>query len=517
MFCLHVADCEVLQATQYSYVTSRNSTVTEYGCKEGYRHLSGDLIRYCFNSTWTGEAPACTVDSVLPKAYLVMLIIGATLSVFVACIPYDFYRYRKRKKAVRKHQERLSLMTRIAPGHAKMMTEIVPAEQRLPAGQRRFGFRSLIKAFRFVADKMKTTNGDEALGCGGVDGDTTTSSNNGGLSTGGAYEGGGPKSPRSPLVAAASSSSPNPNESCKAQERMSAVIRLWTGGRGFPARARSLDATDDHLPLFPNKRNSLASNNNPSAISTAATSAATAAAAATAGSALSVDNPNRRPSVVEEFPAAEEEERERATDIDHVVDMRGVAIAAADGCESGNEEAGMGPETAVGPPPRALRIPKSSSARFVQLTASIPLHRDQREDGACVGGKFKVKQRSSTGGLYDGSLSSPSSSSLWQERGLRPSVSADPNNRVAALTEVNVAAFNDERFEGESEGKAPELVSPEPMIISPQVSSPSSQGTTSQDSGGKKWCKRMSTTSSATTDEADISSWDGGPTRADVH
>lgn len=80
-----------------------------------------------------------------------MLIIGATLSVFVACIPYDFYRYRKRKKAVRKHQERLSLMTRIAPGHAKMMTEIVPAEQRLPAGQRRFGFRSLIKAFRCVS------------------------------------------------------------------------------------------------------------------------------------------------------------------------------------------------------------------------------------------------------------------------------------------------------------------------------------------------------------------------------
>ena len=84
---------------------------------------------------------------ILPKAYLVLLIIGATVSVFVACIPYDFYRFRRRKLAARKHQERLSLMTRIAPGHAKMMTETLPGGA-LPTGQRRFGFRSLIRAFR---------------------------------------------------------------------------------------------------------------------------------------------------------------------------------------------------------------------------------------------------------------------------------------------------------------------------------------------------------------------------------
>ena len=77
-----------------------------------------------------------------------MLIIGATLSVFVACIPYDFYRFRRRKLAARKHQERLSLMTRIAPGHAKMMTETLPVGGTLPTTQRRFGFRSLIRAFR---------------------------------------------------------------------------------------------------------------------------------------------------------------------------------------------------------------------------------------------------------------------------------------------------------------------------------------------------------------------------------
>ena len=77
-----------------------------------------------------------------------MLIIGATLSVFVACIPYDFYRFRRRKLAARKHQERLSLMTRIAPGHAKMMTETLPVGGAPPATQRRFGFRSLIRAFR---------------------------------------------------------------------------------------------------------------------------------------------------------------------------------------------------------------------------------------------------------------------------------------------------------------------------------------------------------------------------------
>ncbi|XP_070206195.1 uncharacterized protein [Littorina saxatilis] len=136
--------------SEHSLVVSWNGTWAVYECPEGYRHQSGQLTRQCVNNTWTGQDPACTVDSVLPKAYLVMLIIGATLSVFVACIPYDFYRFRRRKKAARKHQERLSLMTRIAPGHAKM-TETLPVPGALPNAQRRFGFRSLIKAFRLAS------------------------------------------------------------------------------------------------------------------------------------------------------------------------------------------------------------------------------------------------------------------------------------------------------------------------------------------------------------------------------
>lgn len=82
------------------------------------------------------------------------------MAVFLACIPYDFYRFRKRKKKVRDHQERLSLVTRIAPGHAKVVLETVPTDNDLltHAHPRRFGLKSLFSVFRFVGGKMKNAH-----------------------------------------------------------------------------------------------------------------------------------------------------------------------------------------------------------------------------------------------------------------------------------------------------------------------------------------------------------------------
>lgn len=97
-------------------------------------------------------------SGVLPKAYLVMLIVGATIAAFLACIPYDFYKFRKRKKKVRDHQERLSLVTRIAPGHAKVMLDTTPESVKSPPqAPRRFGLKSLFSVFRFVGSKAKTS------------------------------------------------------------------------------------------------------------------------------------------------------------------------------------------------------------------------------------------------------------------------------------------------------------------------------------------------------------------------
>lgn len=86
------------------------------------------------------------------------------MAVFLACIPYDFYRFRKRKKKVRDHHERLSLVTRIAPGHAKVVVETVAVEEN-PIEQlqgRRFGLKSLFSVFRFVGGKMKSQEKDDA-------------------------------------------------------------------------------------------------------------------------------------------------------------------------------------------------------------------------------------------------------------------------------------------------------------------------------------------------------------------
>lgn len=90
-----------------------------------------------------------------------ILIVGATIAVFLACIPYDFYRFRKRKKKVRDHQERLSLVTRIAPGHAKVVLETVSSNQNQMGytSGRRFGFKSLFSVFRFVGGKMRASHG----------------------------------------------------------------------------------------------------------------------------------------------------------------------------------------------------------------------------------------------------------------------------------------------------------------------------------------------------------------------
>ncbi|RUS83236.1 hypothetical protein EGW08_009000, partial [Elysia chlorotica] len=73
-------------------VIGSNGTDIRYTCRPGFRFESGDLRRLCdVNGTWSGLQPVCTVDSIMPKAYLVMLIVGAIVTVFLACIPYDFY------------------------------------------------------------------------------------------------------------------------------------------------------------------------------------------------------------------------------------------------------------------------------------------------------------------------------------------------------------------------------------------------------------------------------------------
>ncbi|XP_059149624.1 uncharacterized protein LOC131936588 [Physella acuta] len=150
--------CATPEADPSTFLTDRNETYAQYTCRSGYRLHSGDMERSCdANGTWSGSQPICVVDSVLPKAYLVVLIVGATVAVFLACIPYDFYRFRKRKKKVRDHQERLSLVTRIAPGHAKVVVETVPTDHDLltHGHPRRFGLKSLFSVFRFVGGKMK--------------------------------------------------------------------------------------------------------------------------------------------------------------------------------------------------------------------------------------------------------------------------------------------------------------------------------------------------------------------------
>nr|KAG5702284.1 hypothetical protein BaRGS_002951 [Batillaria attramentaria] len=494
-------DCGMLVQAHHSYVVSRNTTWAVYDCQEGYRLHSGHLLRQCVNNTWTGDAPACTVDSVLPKAYLVMLIIGATLSVFVACIPYDFYRFRRRKKAARKHQERLSLMTRIAPGHAKMMTEVVPMETNLAAGQRRFGFRSLIKAFRFVAEKMKTTNGEDpeagtSSGDHGADG--AHAGNNGGLQSGmgsSLHKPGSPVPPHTPT-------SPKPEERHAARARMSAVLHIWSGGRSFQNRAKSVDITGDH-PLLRHhqKRNSLA--NASATISAAATTAATAAAAATASSAPSsastpVEEHHRSTSVVCDD-----------TGNRHVVEMTPPAVVDDNPMSN--------------PAPTVFALPKTSSGRMVRLSASIPEDRDEREDGACTGSKFKVTERK-------GVTSSYSMPSRWPEKVSPsddfplvkavaddkvaalafPKVKSAAEDKVAALTESNVAAFNEENSLTLSESKITS-VSPEtrgriPPPLTREMSIDSDRRSRSD--------KPMSTSSSVGTDDTD--QW-GGSTQADVH
>ncbi|KAI8739999.1 hypothetical protein BgiBS90_035295 [Biomphalaria glabrata] len=154
--------CLTPEADPSTQLVDINRTFAQYTCRAGYRIESGDLQRSCdANGTWSGSPPVCVVDSVMPKAYLVILIVGATVAVFLACIPYDFYRFRKRKKKVRDHQERLSLVTRIAPGHAKVIIETVAIEPELAtnAHQRRFGLKSLFSVFRFVGGKMKAGQG----------------------------------------------------------------------------------------------------------------------------------------------------------------------------------------------------------------------------------------------------------------------------------------------------------------------------------------------------------------------
>ena len=63
------AGCGSPVAADHSYVASSNGSWALYACLEGYRHLSGDLVRQCVNATWTGLSTTCTVDSEFARTH----------------------------------------------------------------------------------------------------------------------------------------------------------------------------------------------------------------------------------------------------------------------------------------------------------------------------------------------------------------------------------------------------------------------------------------------------------------
>ena len=269
---------------------------------------------------------------------------------------------------------------------------------------------------------MKTTNEEdlEAGPSSDVGGDltSTTAGNNGRLVMGTGGGGGGNLSPHPPA-------SPNPTENLAARARMSAVLQLWTG-RGHATRAKSLDIGDDHLPRhqFRHKRNSLVSASN-SAIQAAATTAATAAAAATA-SCGSYDDPPVSLLTADQHSSFSSD--------DDVISLRHKLLVT--------------PSASVDNPmldpvsPVSIRLPHIGSARYVQLAASIPEDTDETEDGACVGGKFKVTERKKV------TTSSSLPSSWSDDKQPPPPTSSSPQSAgdattVAPLTQENVAALAD--------------------------------------------------------------------------
>ncbi|XP_046360212.2 serine/threonine-protein kinase dst1-like isoform X1 [Haliotis rufescens] len=153
-----MADCLSETSTHNAIEFSRNSTLVVYRCRYQFYLASGDLVRMCRNGTWTGSEPSCLVDSVLPKQLLVLLIVGVTVTLFALCIPLDFYRFRKRKRECREKQQRINMMVRIQPFHAKMMgAQASSTDEEDPPPSRSFGLGSLLAFFRLVRNKRNRT------------------------------------------------------------------------------------------------------------------------------------------------------------------------------------------------------------------------------------------------------------------------------------------------------------------------------------------------------------------------
>lgn len=359
---------------------------------------------------------------------------------------------------------------------------------------------------RFVTDKMKTTNGEDteaATPSGTGEATAGNADNKGGPVTGaGAGNKGGNAAPQPPA-------SPSQAEHQAARARMSAVLRLWTG-RGPSVRAKSLDITDDCPPQqhFRHKRNSL-STVSTSAIQAAATTAATAAAAATAS----------------------------CGSYDGGVDSEG-GWGAGDRGDRGGAR-GRGPlrpsvsadNALLGPAsPASFRLPHISSARYVQLAASIPEDTDETEDGACVGGKFKVTERKRV-------MTSSSLPSSWGEVKVLHIPPPADIPKVAPLTQENVAALSgggvtslksigsdttdstQRRVESSSGRNSLTLTESlmvtggaDSLLLPPKA--PLLQRQLSQDIDDY-YDHRLSRTSSLATDDSDRVV--DGPTRADIH
>ncbi|XP_067672320.1 uncharacterized protein [Haliotis asinina] len=153
-----MADCLSETSTHNAIEFSRNSTLIVYRCRHQFYLASGNLVRMCRNGTWTGSEPSCLVDSILPKQLLVLLIVGVTVTLFALCIPLDFYRFRKRKRECREKQQRINMMVRIQPFHAKMMgIQGSSTEEEDPPPSRSFGLGSLLAFFRLVRNKRNRT------------------------------------------------------------------------------------------------------------------------------------------------------------------------------------------------------------------------------------------------------------------------------------------------------------------------------------------------------------------------
>lgn len=327
-----------------------------------------------------------------------------------------------------------------------------------------------------MTEKMKTTNGEEGSDVinsvyqtADVDDEIATTSNN--VSTGllaGCHN--------PPTLGTPNCTSRPATENSTARARMSAVIHLWTGGKNFPARSKSISVANQ-----PNKFSQKSYNSsNTSAISTAATSAATAAAAATAASAPS-------PETFDNQSAASQLYSNSSTTSEcHVLDLS----PAIEGNFPPSDQS----------VPGFPRIPKSSSARFVQLAASIPEHSNESEDGACTGSKFKVMEQKR---LVTNSLPGK-----WREKKAL-SVDHCDEVKVMSLTERNVAAFN-----GENTPLMTEVRTSRDNLES--FGTAAEHNSTCNDAvrpSRRFWGKQLSVTSSMVTED----SLDEVTTRADVH